>query len=136
MAGLWTYTKEDVYKKITKGQPMKASDLTVFFQTAKPYTYTQVGVTNGLQSNHNIKVPTQHKDSEFVLTAVYSIIAQELGNNSKLVQLNQFMLDNDIDAAVFESSVKVGNFASFDFTDKAIAEFKKENKNGTEYQYL
>lgn len=136
MAGLWTYTKDDVYKKITKGQPMKASDLTVFFQTAKPYTYTQVGVTNGLQSNHNIKVPTQHKDSEFVLTAVYSIIAQELGNNSKLVQLNQFMLDNDIDAAVFESSVKVGNFASFDFTDKAIAEFKKENKNGTEYQYL
>jgi hypothetical protein len=55
-----------------------------------------------------MKVPIQHKNSEFPLMAIYNIASQTLGKSSKLKAINQFMIDNNIDVVQFESTTKVG----------------------------
>ena len=56
----------------------------------------------------NIETPIMHKNSEFLLLAMYSAMSGELQNNWKLKALNEFMVKHGIDKVQFESAVKVG----------------------------
>lgn len=102
----WTAELEGAYNRIKEGN-ITFDDITLFMQTIKPFVFTHAGKASGVDDTE-IKVPIQRKNSEFVLLAVYDAVAQSLGSASRLMALNQFMLDNDIDTVQFVSAVKVG----------------------------
>lgn len=63
------------------------------------------------------RVPVQHKNSEFLLLAIYGTVAASLRNSPKLQAINQFMEDYQIDVVQFESAVKVGKQETIDLND-------------------
>ena len=104
MVGEWS---EDLQKAFDNFENNKwdMSDFMVILQTIKPYLYTTVKVQDG---ENTYRVPHQNKNSEFVLLAMYSILAASLNNSPLLKGLNKFMRNNAIDVVQFESAVKVG----------------------------
>ena len=50
-----------------------AEDFEVLWQTKKPFVYTQLAKDSGTGSN--IKVPINHKNSEFLLMVGHAIVA-------------------------------------------------------------
>lgn len=63
------------------------------------------------------KVTTQHKNSEYALSALYSVLNSVLNRSNTLKGLQQFMEDNDIDVVHFKSVVKVGANNLFDLNN-------------------
>lgn len=132
MMGQWTDDMETAYKHLTdpNGQ-WTMEDFNIIWQTKKPYMYTQVdnliGVYNKKEEKYidengeektrmvddltrpiHLKTPVQHKNSEFLLLALYDAIAGPLGKSGKLKAINDFMENNQIDVVQFESTTKVG----------------------------
>ena len=62
------------------------------------------------------KVSTQHKNSEFLLLAMYDAVSGPLGKSPKLRAINKFMEDHQIDVVQFESAVKVGGQGIIDLS--------------------
>lgn len=115
-------TKDSTEADRKKFKDMIAQDSMHVFQTIKPFTYAQIGVDSGVPSYGDIKLGTQHKNSEFALfwaTEIGKQYADVLGlsednNIQKLVQLGEFMDDHDIDLVQFHSAVKVGCYGVID----------------------
>lgn len=63
------------------------------------------------------KVTTQHKNSEYALSALYSVLNSVLNKSNTLKGLQQFMEKNDIDVVHFKSVVKVGANNLFDLNN-------------------
>ena len=63
------------------------------------------------------KVTTQHKNSEYALSALYSVLNSVLNRSNTLKGLQQFMEKNDIDVVHFKSVVKVGANNLFDLNN-------------------
>lgn len=98
-------------------------DYNIVWQVFKPFVSSYYEVPSHLPEAEqfpqytNISVPTQHKNSEFLLLAIYSKLSGVLQDSYKLKGLNKFMVDHGIDKAQFESAVKVGNQGSIDLKD-------------------
>lgn len=107
MSGQWTDDMEKAYNNFKNGT-WDIADFNIIWQTKKPYVYTQVNNISGIQGHTGIKTPIQHKNSEFLLLAMHKLIAGPLGKSSKLIAINEFMEENNIDVAQFESTTKVG----------------------------
>lgn len=107
MSGQWTDDMENAFNNFQKGN-WNIADFNIIWQTKKPFLYTQISNSSGIQGYSDIKTPVQNKNSEFLLLAMHKLIAGPLGNSSKLVAINEFMEDKGIDVVQFESSVKVG----------------------------
>ena len=117
MAGRWNKKLERSYQRLKNGT-FDFDDFNSIFNTIKPFCYSQRPVasqvvytnesTNETVEYGNLKVPIQIKDSEVVLLAMYSTLVSPLNKSERLVGLNKFMDDNDIDIVVFESGVKAG----------------------------
>lgn len=109
MMGQWTDEMEIAYKHLTdpNGQ-WGMEDFNIIWQTKKPYVYTQINNDSGVEGHTGIKTPVQHKNSEFLLLALYDAIAGPLGKSGKLRAINEFMEKNQIDVVQFESTTKVG----------------------------
>lgn len=107
MRGDWNNLLEDAYKRIKDGS-WAMTDLDVMFQTIKPFMYTQTSVDG-------YKVGIQHKNSEFILMAMFESLSS--GMSDKLKGLNRFMEDNNIDLVQFDSAVKVGGYHSIDINE-------------------
>lgn len=137
MSGEWTDEMERAYNNIKNGI-FDYRDLEVFWQPKKPFVYTQISKLVGYETKLVEKVnsrgeveldeygnpkyeyiedktkpiyakmPVQHKNSEFLLLAAHAMIAGKLGKSSRLVAINKFMEDNQIDVVQFKSAVKVG----------------------------
>jgi hypothetical protein len=107
MAGRWTPEQNTALENIRIGK-WEYKDFNALFQPIKPFVFTQGKVRGGVFKRSDIKVPVQHKNAEYLLLAAHSLIAGNLGNSSKLVQLNKWMNDNNIDVVQFNSAVKVG----------------------------
>ena len=104
MGGKWTDDMERAYNNIIN-QRMTIDDFNTFWQSIKPFVFTHEDRTvNGRLE----KVTTQYKNSEYMLSAIYSILNTALNKSPLLKGLHQFMDENDIDVAHFHSSVKVG----------------------------
>lgn len=135
MMGQWTDEMETAYEHLTNGE-WSIEDFNIIWQTKKPFVYTQVKKDSGVP-NRSLKVPTQHKNSEFLLLALYHTIAGPLAKSGKLRAINEFMEKYDIDVVQFESAVKVGNQGIIDINDSKIkAEQERLIKEGeahTEY---
>lgn len=122
--GTWSKKAEEVYQKLRKGE-YNLEDLETAFNVEKPFVYTQLS-----QSVHSegtpletLKVPTQFKDSEYLLVMAAAMLERaETGKPNLLKVLYDFMeetaydtTDNGevyngkgIDIIVFESGVKSG----------------------------
>ena len=81
----------------------------------KPFVASYAKKPSGLENNDDfneqfdtIETPIMHKNSEFLLLAMYSAMSGEIKNNWKLKALNEFMVKHGIDKVQFESAVKVG----------------------------
>lgn len=110
MSGRWTQTDEDAMNRLKNGT-WSIKDFNTIWQTIKPFMYTQGPRPSGVADYGNIKVPSQYKNSEFLLLAMYNTIATPLQDSSVLRAINEFMEENDIDMVMFESAVKAGNQA-------------------------
>ena len=129
MSGFWTDALEESYNRLKNNQ-WDISDFFTVINTVKPYLYTQVSQDSGLGNGVNIKLPVQHKNSEAVLLAIYSTVAGVMGTSPKLKALNEFMVENKIDAVQFKSAVKVGATGVIDISDKVVLEkARKEGKS-------
>ena len=127
MIGDWTQQMETAYNNILNDK-WSATDMMTVFNTLKPYVYTQNSVDSGVADGGKIKVPIQHKNSEFLLLATYNLVSGALGRSKKLRILDQFMKDNQIDVVHFESVVKVGKQGTIDvsqFDENNPEEFRK-----------
>lgn len=105
MMGAWTPEMQNAMDRFKEGQ-WNMADFNIVWQTIKPFVFTQIEKPDGLGGS--IKVPHQNKNSEFLLLAMYQMVANSMGKSNKLSAINRFMEDNNIDVIQFESSVKVG----------------------------
>lgn len=112
MAGMWSDAEETAYNNIMNNK-WTASDFLVLWNTRKPYLYTQKNQPDGIGGI--MKVPTQHKNSEFLLLT--GAMFGQILHSSKLQALNDFMVKNNIDSAMFESAVKDGLQGTINLND-------------------
>lgn len=112
MAGMWSDAEETAYNNIMNNK-WTASDFLVLWNTRKPYLYTQKNQPDGMGGI--MKVPTQHKNSEFLLLT--GAMFGQILHSSKLQALNNFMVKNNIDSAMFESAVKDGLQGTINLND-------------------
>ena len=104
MAGQWSDDEETAYNNIKNGN-FRLEDITVLWNTRKPYLYTQTNQSNQVD-NSNIRVPVQHKNSEMIMLT--QAILGTIMSTGKLAALERFMTKNNIDVVMFESAVKAG----------------------------
>lgn len=96
--GQWTY--EDYHNVWEIFKPFVAS------YTSKP---SMLDTENDFNSQfENIQTPVMHKNSEFLLLAMYGALSGVMKDNWKLKAINEFMVKHGIDKIQFESAVKVG----------------------------
>jgi hypothetical protein len=105
--GRWTDEHESAYQLAQQGKWDKS--VNIFFQPRKPFVFTH-------EKLDQFVLPVQHKDSEAILLPAF------VKGNKELKALLDFMVDNTIDSALFESAVKVGGygFATIDNLKSAV----------------
>lgn len=121
MSGQWTDEMEQAYKNLKEGT-WNIKDFSIIWQTKKPFVYTQVFKDSGIEGSTPIKVPVQHKNSEFLLLAMYDAMSNSLGKSHKLRAINKFMEKYNIDVVQFESTTKVGGQGIIDLNGLDIEE--------------
>lgn len=104
MAGMWSDDEEVAYNNIKNGN-FRLEDITILWNTRKPYLYTQTNQSNQVDGGM-IRVSTQHKNSEMVMLT--QAVLGTIMSTGKLAALERFMTKNNIDAVMFESAVKTG----------------------------
>ena len=138
MMGDWTDEMETAMEHLENGAWTIEDFMTIWtWQTKKPYLYTQIFNADGIHEGKGLKTPVQHKNSEFLLLAIYNSIAGPMGKSDKLKAINDFMEKNTIDVVQFESTTKVGLQSPIELSTSAIqAEqelLRKQGKPATEY---
>lgn len=113
MTGSWTDSMEESYQRLLNGEWVM-DDFYTIWQPKKPFVYTQVAKESG--NGELIKVPVQHKNSEFLLLA-NTVAGAVTKKSDKLRALNDFMQKYNIDVVQFESSVKVGGQGVINLND-------------------
>lgn len=123
--GTWTDDMERAYQNIKNGT-ITAKDFLALWNPIKPFYY---GYETIEINGRTEKVPTQHKNSEYMITALYSFLNTALNKSPKLVGLHKFMVANNIDVVHFHSVVKEGFNSPFDLRYNK-AKFDKMSKDG------
>ena len=105
-----------------ESKKMGSMDIVNIINALKPFLYSSEGRTLEAGNTDNKierveKVTTQHKNSEYALSALYSVLNSALNKSSTLKGLQQFMEKNDIDVVHFKSVVKVGANNLFDLNN-------------------
>lgn len=113
MADMWSEEEEEAYNNF-KNNKWSAKDFTVLWNTRKPFLYTQVNQSNQVDDGL-IRKPTQNKNSEMLLLT-QAMFGQILASG-KLRALSDFMEENKVDVAQFESTVKDGKQGVIDLND-------------------
>jgi hypothetical protein len=94
--GRWTDRHQEAYKRLME-EKGTANDIALVMQPLKPFMFTHI-----YDDNLGRIVPVQHKNSEFLL------LPQLVKNNPELKKLHDFMIENNVGTANFESAVKTG----------------------------
>ena len=123
MGGKWTDDMEEAFNRMTVQRKFDSNDFFTIWNNIKPFLYSHETVQVG---DRKEKVITQHKNSEYMITAMYDMIGMALFKSPQLRALQKFMEDNDIDVAHFNSVVKEGFFSGVNINyDKKKFEAKK-----------
>lgn len=80
-------------------------------------SHVSLGRANNSENDSKILVPTQHKDSEFMITAMYSVLNSMINDSPKLKAIGRFLEDHGIDKVLFVSAVKDGSQGAIDIND-------------------
>jgi hypothetical protein len=129
MGGKWTESMENSYNRIRQGQ-FTADDFLTLLHPIKPFVFSQEAkMINGRME----QVKLQHKNSEYLINAVYSMLETALNKSPELQALHQFMEDNDIDVLHFHSVVKEGYFNGIDINHDERA-FQKDFKGSKTWE--
>lgn len=133
--GMLTPEQKELYWKIKNGT-YTAEDLSEGFGIIKPFTYTTMRYNTGTEAMPEIGIPTQIKDSEYML-AFAGLLLQEEPGMKHLKALYNLMEDSaytdgkynskGIDTVVFVSAVKSGE------TDVIDLEKMEKAKNPLKY---
>lgn len=119
MTAQWSPMMEEAYQRLSNGFNIK--DFNIVWQPLKPFLFTQTIKDSGVTDNEGnpilMKIPTQNKNAEYLLLAIYSSIAAQTKTGQKIKAINQFMEDNEIDVVQFESAVKVGKQGVIDINN-------------------
>ena len=110
MLGKWNDKMEEAYNRF-RARTWEMSDFYVVWNTIKPYVFTIDDVPTGVDEakyGKTMPVPHQNKNSEFLLLAMYGLLAEKAGISPQMRGINRFMEDYDIDVVQFESAAKVG----------------------------
>lgn len=126
MMGLWDTTMEDCFNRFDQGI-FSPKDTAIIWNTFKPFMFTNTLKDDGF--GNKIRVPHQNKNSEFLLLAMYSIVANGLDKSGTLKAINTFMEQNDIDVVQFNSAVKSGCQGSIDlnYSNDKLQDWVKRN---------
>lgn len=108
--GVWTDDMERAYQNIKNSKTITAKDFTSLWNPIKPFFFGYESIKNGDRTD---KIVTQHKNSEYMITALYSFLSTALNRSPKLLGLHKFMEKYDIDVVHFHSVVKEGYNSSF-----------------------
>ena len=131
MGGKWTDAMEDAYNRIREGK-FTPEDFTTLWHPIKPFVFSyESKMINGRME----KIPVQHKNSEYMLNAIYSMLNVAMNKSPELQALHQFMEDNDIDVLHFHSVVKEGFFGAIDINHDEKS-FKEDFPNMSYEEYL
>lgn len=105
--GRWTTQLQDIYHKALDGK-LSGEELLMVMQPIKPFYF-------GHSKVGNLVVPTQNKNSEYLL------LPQLVKESPELSKLYDYMIKNNISSANFNSAVKNGEFGaeSLDNIEKA-----------------
>lgn len=128
---------EESLDRIQSGT-MNAEDIMKVINNLKPFLYSnesRILKAGGEEQvyERNEKVITQHKNSEYALSALYSILNTALNKSNALKGLQKFMNDNDIDVAHFKSVVKVGANNLFDLNNVYNSKLDEILKTNSSY---
>ena len=124
MSGQWTDAMQTAFDNFQSGN-FSMADFNIIWQPKKPYVYTQINNLSGIEGHTGIKTPVQHKNSEFLLMAIYAIMSGPLGSSPHLRAINKFMEEKGIDVVQFESTTKVGKQGVY---DASIHDLKTEEE--------
>lgn len=115
--GKWSKEAESVYQKLISGE-FNYADLKVAFQPLKPFVYSQIPKSTGLDAGpmRNIKMPVQNKNSEYLLILADAILQNEDTGQPNLLRAIYEVMEESakvsptkgIDTIQFESTVKSG----------------------------
>ena len=113
--GKWTDNMEDAYNHIKSGH-FTAADFLALWNPIKPFVVTQETVNLTLKdgTSRREKVLAQHKNSEYLITALFGVLNTALNDSPQLRGLQKFMDKYDIDVMHFHSVVKHGGHDFFD----------------------
>lgn len=127
MGGKWTDSMEKSFNRLQKGK-FNTEDFYTIWNNIKPFVFSHETVNVG---NRKEKVVTQHKNSEYMMSAFYSLIGASLSQSPQLRALQEFMDENDIDVIHFHSAVKEGFFngVNLNYDIEKFNSLKDENNN-------
>lgn len=114
MGGKWTQDMNDTYQRLQNGT-FSREDFKTFLSAIKPFVFTYE------ESEHNgrlEKIVTQHKNSEYLLSAAFSFLKSPVNQSTALQALQEFMEREDVglDVIHFHSVVKEGFNNSIDIS--------------------
>lgn len=125
MGGKWTDEMEAAFNNIESGN-FDVRDVISLINPIKPFLVSyEAKMVNGRME----KVGVQHKNSEYLISAAFSVINTALNRSPELVALNRFMNKHNIDVIHFHSVVKHGYHSPFDI-NYDIQKFEKALADG------
>lgn len=122
--GLWNDNMEVVFTHIKEGK-VTGNDIAALWNSLKPFYMGMEAIKNGDRVE---KVVTQHKNSEYMLTALYSVLNTALNTSPRLRGLQRWMEQNNIDVVHFHSVVKEGFNSPFNINYNTI-KYNKDLSN-------
>lgn len=120
--GKWSRQAEAIYKKLRKGE-YNYSDLKVAFQPLKPFVYSQIEKSTGVDGApmRNLKMGVQNKNSEYLLIMADAMLQGENTGKPNLLRAIYNVMESShydevtgeykrdgIDTVQFVSAVKAG----------------------------
>lgn len=124
-AGANTSLNTDTDTANSKVSAQSISYLNVLLNAIKPMVSSYENIT--MPGNRSEKVIVQHKNSEYVLSALYSVLNVAFNSSPQLLALHAAMQDGNIDVVHFRSVVKRGDSNVVDI-NYDVAKFDAEVK--------
>lgn len=113
--GRWDTAMDNAYNNIKSGK-FTAADFLSLWNPIKPFmtTHESLQIKDKDGNIRNEKVTTQHKNSEYLISALFNVLNTALNDSPQLRGLQRFMEKHGVDVAHFHSVVKHGYHDGFD----------------------
>lgn len=130
MGGEWNDHMEEALDRISHGK-FNTEDFLALWNPIKPFLFSHETKTiNG----RNEKVIAQHKNSEYLISALWSVLNTSLNKSPRLAALQKFMEKHNIDVVHFHSVVKIGYHSELNLEQDIEAFDLAKQKNGGNFE--